>query len=89
MKLTFARAHLARHTKTWASGLEMSDPYAFELLESFKYPPKQTFDPPRDDFTAQSELLKFKQDERDVHLVELHIRLLASSITADPVHDTR
>ena len=34
MKLT--QSHLAGRAKTWALGLEMSDPYAFESLESFK-----------------------------------------------------
>ena len=35
-KLTFAQSHLAGRAKTWALGLKMSDPYAFEVLESFK-----------------------------------------------------
>ena len=33
IKLTFAQTHLAGRAKTWALGLEMSDPYAFGSLE--------------------------------------------------------
>ena len=36
MKLTFYQSHLAGRAKIWALGLESSDPYAFESLESFK-----------------------------------------------------
>ena len=35
-KLRFAQANLAERAKTWVSGLEMSDPYAFGSLEAFK-----------------------------------------------------
>ena len=48
---------------------------------------KQTFEPPRTEFRARSELLKLKQDKRDVHTYTQHIRLLASSIVANPVHE--
>ena len=34
-----------------------------------------------------SELLKLKQGKRDVHAYAQHIRLLASSIVANPVHE--
>ena len=33
MKLRFAQTELVGRAKTWALGLEMSDPYAFESLE--------------------------------------------------------
>ena len=87
MKLTFAQSHLAGRAKTWALGLEMSDPYAFEPLESFKPRLKRAFEPPRAEFRARSELLKLKQGERDVHAYSQHIRLLASSITVNPVRE--
>ena len=45
MKLTFAQTHLAGRAKTWALGLEMSDPFSFESLESFKTRLKRTFEP--------------------------------------------
>ena len=60
MKLTFAQTHLAVRANTWALGLEMSDPYAFGSLEAFKTRLKQTFDPPRAEFRARSDLLKLK-----------------------------
>ena len=87
MKLTFAQTHLAGRAKTWALGLEMSDPYAFGSLEAFKTRLKHTFEPPRAEFRARSELLKLKQGKRDVHAYTQHIRLLASSIIPNPVHE--
>ena len=87
MKLTYAQAELVGRAKTWALGLEMSDPYAFESLEASKTRLKQTFEPPRAAFRARSELLKLKRGKRDVHAYAQHIRLLASSIVANPVHE--
>ena len=60
MKLTFSQANLAGRANTWALRLEMSDPYAFGSLEAFKTRLKQTFDPPRAEFRARSDLLKLK-----------------------------
>ena len=37
MKLTFAHTRLAVRVKIWALGLDMTDPYDFESLQSF-YP---------------------------------------------------
>ena len=65
----------------------MSDPCAFGSLEAFKTRLKQTFEPPRAEFRARSELLKLKQGKRDVHAYAQHIRLLASSIIANLVHE--
>ena len=65
----------------------MHDPYVFGSLDVFKMRLKQTFEPPRAEFRARSELLKLKQGKRDVHAYAQHIRLLASCITANPVHE--
>ena len=65
----------------------MSDPYAFGSLEAFKTRLKRLFEPPRAELRAQSELLKLKHGKRDVHAYAQHIRLLASSIIANPVHE--
>ena len=65
----------------------MSDPYGFESPESFKTRLKQTFEPPEAGFKARSELLKIKQGKRDVHAYAQQIRLLASIITTNPVHE--
>ena len=48
---------------------------------------KQTFEPPRTEFRARSELLKLKQGKSDVYTYAQNIRLLASSIVANPVHE--
>ena len=69
-----------------ALGLEMSDLNAFEPMESFKIWPKQMFEPPMDEFRTPSEILKLKRGKLDVHAYAQHIRLLASIITASPVH---
>ena len=87
MKLTFAQTYLAGHAKTWSLALESSDPNVFGSLEDFKTRLRQTFEPPRAEFRARSELLKLKKGKRDVHAYAQHIRLLASSITANPVHE--
>ena len=87
MKLKNAQAHMAGRAKTWALGLEMSDPNVFRSLEAFKSRLKQTFEPPRAEFRARPELLKLKQGMRDVHAYAQPIRLLASSITSIPVHE--
>ena len=68
MKLTFAQANLAGRAKTWALGVEMSDPYVFGSLEAFKTLLKQTFEPPRAEFRARSELLKLKQGKSECTL---------------------
>ena len=73
--------------KSWALGVEMSDPYVFGSLEAFKTLLKQTFEPPRAEFRARSELLKLKQGKSDVHTYAQHIRLVASSMVAKPVHE--
>ena len=67
--------------------MEMSNPYAFESLESCKTRLKRTFEPLRAEFRARSELLKLKQGKRDVHAYTQRIRLLASSITTNPVRE--
>lgn len=89
IKLTFAQIHLTGRAKTWALGLEMSDPYAFGSLDALKARLKQTFEPPRAEFKARPELLKLKQGKRDGHAYAQHIRLLAGSITANPGMNTR
>ena len=87
MQVAFAQSNLAGRAKTWALGLKLHDPYVFGSLEVFKMRLKQTFEPPRAEFRARSELLKLKQGKRDVHAYAQHIRLLASCITANPVHE--
>ena len=87
MKFTFAQTNLAGRAKTWALGLKLHHPYVFGSLEVFKTRFRQTFEPPRAEFRARSDLLKVKQDKRDVHAYSQHIRLLASCITANLVHE--
>ena len=65
----------------------MSDPYAIESLESFETRLKRSFETLRAEFRARSELLKLKQDKRDVHAYAQQIRLLSSRITTNPVHE--
>ena len=65
----------------------MSDPYAFDSLESFETRLKQSFEPSRAEFRARSELLKLEQGKRDVHAYARYIRRLESSITANPAHE--
>uniref|UniRef100_A0AAV1V7A1 Retrotransposon gag domain-containing protein n=1 Tax=Peronospora matthiolae TaxID=2874970 RepID=A0AAV1V7A1_9STRA len=67
MQVSFDQSNLAGRAKTWALGLKLHDPYAFESLEVFKSRSRQTFEPPRAEFRARTELLKLKQGERDVH----------------------
>ena len=87
MQVASAQSNLAGRAKTWALGLKLHDPYVFGSLEVFKMRLKQTFEPPRAEFRARSELLKLKQGKPDVHAYAQHIRLLASSMTTDPVHE--
>ena len=68
-------------------GLKLHDPYVFGSLDVFKSRLRQTFEPPRAEFRARSELLKLKQGKHDVHAYAHHIRLLASCITANPFHE--
>ena len=87
MQVAFAQSNLAGRAKTWALSLKLRDPYVFGSLETFKARLKQTFEPPRAEFRARTELLKLKQGKRDVHAYAQHIRLLASCITNNPVHE--
>uniref|UniRef100_A0AAV1T1K2 Retrotransposon gag domain-containing protein n=1 Tax=Peronospora matthiolae TaxID=2874970 RepID=A0AAV1T1K2_9STRA len=61
MQVAFAQSNLAGRAKTWALGLKLHDPYAFGSLEVFKSRLRQTFEPPRAEFRARTELLKLKQ----------------------------
>uniref|UniRef100_A0AAV1UG17 Retrotransposon gag domain-containing protein n=1 Tax=Peronospora matthiolae TaxID=2874970 RepID=A0AAV1UG17_9STRA len=85
MQVTFALSNLTGRAKTWASGLKLHDPNVFESLEILKSRLKETFEPPRADFTVSSALLRFKQGKRDVHAYAQHLRYLAISVTENPV----
>ena len=67
MQIEFAQSNLAGRAKTWDLGLKLHDPYVFGSLEFFKSLLRQTFEPPREEFRARSELLRIKQGKRDVH----------------------
>uniref|UniRef100_A0AAV1TBI7 CCHC-type domain-containing protein n=1 Tax=Peronospora matthiolae TaxID=2874970 RepID=A0AAV1TBI7_9STRA len=87
MQVAFAQSNLAGRAKTWALGLKLHDPYAFGSLEAFKSRLRQTFEPPRAEFRARTELLKLKQGKRDVHAYAQHIRHLTSCISSNPVDE--
>ena len=87
MQVAFAQSNLAGRAKTWTLSLKLRDPYVFGSLEAFRVRLKQTFEPPRGEFRARSELLKLKQGKRDVYADAQHIRLLASCITNNPIHE--
>uniref|UniRef100_A0AAV1U1C7 CCHC-type domain-containing protein n=1 Tax=Peronospora matthiolae TaxID=2874970 RepID=A0AAV1U1C7_9STRA len=61
MQVEFSQSNLAGRTKTWVLGLKLHDPYAFGLLGVFKSRLRQTFEPPRAEFRARTELLKLKR----------------------------
>uniref|UniRef100_A0AAV1TWJ0 CCHC-type domain-containing protein n=1 Tax=Peronospora matthiolae TaxID=2874970 RepID=A0AAV1TWJ0_9STRA len=87
MQVAFAQSNLAGRAKTWALGLKLHDPYAFGSLEVFKSRLRQTFEPPRAEFRARTELLKLKQSKRDVHAYAQHIRHLTSCISSNPINE--
>uniref|UniRef100_A0AAV1TW04 Retrotransposon gag domain-containing protein n=1 Tax=Peronospora matthiolae TaxID=2874970 RepID=A0AAV1TW04_9STRA len=87
MQVAFAQSNLAGRAKTWALGLKLHDPYAFGSLEVFKSRLRQTFELPRAEFRARTELLKLKQGKRDVHAYAQHIRHLTSCISSNPVDE--
>uniref|UniRef100_A0AAV1UUH2 CCHC-type domain-containing protein n=1 Tax=Peronospora matthiolae TaxID=2874970 RepID=A0AAV1UUH2_9STRA len=87
MQVAFAQSNLAGRAKTWALGLKLHDPFAFGSLEVFKSRLRQTFEPPRAEFRARTELLKLKQGKRDVHAYAQHIRHLTSCISSNPVDE--
>ena len=66
MQVAFAQLNLAGRVKTWALGLKLHDPFVFGSLYVVISLLRQTFKPPRDEFKDRSELLKLKQDKRDV-----------------------
>ena len=75
MQVAFDQSNLADHAKTWTLSLKLRDPYVFMTREAFKARLKQTFELPRVEFRARSELLKLKQGKRDVHAYHQLIRL--------------
>ena len=85
MQIAFAQSNFAGRTKTWALGLKSHDPYVFGSLEVFKSLLRQTFEPPRAEFRARSELLRIKQGKRDLHSYIQYICHLTSCITVDPL----
>ena len=87
IQVKFTELNLAGRAKTGVMELKLHDPYVFGSLEVFKTRLRRTYEPPRAKFRAPSELLKLKQGRRDVHAYAKHIRLLASCITANPIHE--
>uniref|UniRef100_A0AAV1V3R3 Retrotransposon gag domain-containing protein n=1 Tax=Peronospora matthiolae TaxID=2874970 RepID=A0AAV1V3R3_9STRA len=87
VQVAFAQSNLAGRAKTWALGLKLHDPYAFGSLEVFKSRLRQTFEPPRAEFRARTELFKLKQGKRDVHAYAQQIRHLTSCISSNPVDE--
>uniref|UniRef100_A0AAV1U007 Retrotransposon gag domain-containing protein n=1 Tax=Peronospora matthiolae TaxID=2874970 RepID=A0AAV1U007_9STRA len=67
MQVAFAQSNLAGRAKTWALGLKLHDPYAFGSSEVFKSRLRQTFEPPRAEFRARTQLLKLKQGSNPVN----------------------
>ena len=86
MQVAFAQLNLAGRAKRWGSGLKLHYPYVYGSYDAFKNRLRQTFEPPRAEFRARSELLKHKQGQRDLHAYVQHIRFLASCITANLDH---
>uniref|UniRef100_A0AAV1U0E1 Retrotransposon gag domain-containing protein n=1 Tax=Peronospora matthiolae TaxID=2874970 RepID=A0AAV1U0E1_9STRA len=87
MQVAFAQSNLAGRVKTWALGLKLHDPYALGSLEVFKSRLRQTFEPPRAEFRALTELLKLNQGKRDVHAYAQHLRHLTSCLSSNPVDE--
>ena len=84
MQVSFTQSNLAGRAKTRALGLKLHDPFVFGSLEVFKSLLRQTFEPPRAEFRARSELLKLKQGKRDVHSYIQYMRHLTSCIIPKP-----
>ena len=84
MQVAFAQSNLAGRAKTWALDLKLHDPFVFGSLEVFKSLIRQTFEPPRAEFRASSELT---QGKRDVHSYIQYIRHLTSCITSNPPNE--
>ena len=61
MQVAFAQSSLEGRAKTWTLGLKLHDTFVFGSLEVFNSLLMQTFEPPRAEFRARSELLKLKQ----------------------------
>uniref|UniRef100_A0AAV1VNL7 Retrotransposon gag domain-containing protein n=1 Tax=Peronospora matthiolae TaxID=2874970 RepID=A0AAV1VNL7_9STRA len=87
MQVAFGESNLAGRAKTWSLGLKLHDPYAIGSLEVFKSRLRQTFEPPRAEFRARTELLKLKQGKSDVHAYAQHKRHLKSCISSNPVDE--
>uniref|UniRef100_A0AAV1UYQ7 CCHC-type domain-containing protein n=1 Tax=Peronospora matthiolae TaxID=2874970 RepID=A0AAV1UYQ7_9STRA len=85
MQVAFAQSNLAGRAKTWASGLKLHDPYPFGSLGVFKSRLRKTFEPPRAEFRARTELLKLKQGSCDgpfkTHLFQLELDSLEQAIS--------
>ena len=60
MQLAFAESNLSGRARTWALNLQLHDPNVFGSLAVFKTLLSQTFEPPRAEFRAFSELLNIK-----------------------------
>ena len=86
MQIAFAQSNFSERAKTWALGLKLHDPYVFGSLEVLKSLLRQTFEPPRAELRARSEILRIKQGKRDVHSYIQYIRHLTSCITVDPLN---
>uniref|UniRef100_A0AAV1V2S2 CCHC-type domain-containing protein n=1 Tax=Peronospora matthiolae TaxID=2874970 RepID=A0AAV1V2S2_9STRA len=85
MQVAFAQSNPAGRAKTWALGLKLHDPYAFGSLGVFKSRLRKTFEPPRAEFRARTELLKLKQGSCDgpfkTHLFRLELDSLEQAIS--------
>ena len=82
-----AKSNLSGRVRTWALNLQLYDPNVFESLVVFKTLLSQTFEPPSAEFRTLSELLKIKQDKRDVHAYAQHVLYLARCMVANSVSE--
>ena len=87
IQIPFTQSNVAWRAKTWALGLNLHDPYVFGSLKVFKSLLRYTFELPQAEFRSLYELLKLKQDKRDVHSYIQYISQLTSCITANPPNE--
>ena len=87
MQVSFALSTLTGRANVWAFGHKLQDLHTFGSLNTLKFRLRETFESPRAESRARSELLRIKQGKRDLHGYAQHLRHLASCVTEHPVDE--
>ena len=88
MQVAYAMSRLGGRARSWAYSRIMSDPTCFPNWETLKTELMEAFQPPKTEFRTRAQYLRLTQGKKSVHEYAQQARVIASSITQDPIDET-